>query len=173
MVHDLFSGHDALIDTTTPRPCSEINSSPPAAYRATRTPRLVLASQQRSSRGSACPAVIERLVRAAHPCSNACCQRGEGNLRVSRATRLPPHGTRDRRRATASSAAQGPNCGLCAGPMWLIALWEACRRFCRAPSLHINETVLLPGEAVVIYLLPAAVRAFSFCVAWYFWHLQV
>lgn len=40
---------------------------------------------------------------------------------------------------------------------WLIGPGTACRRFCRAPHLHLDETVLLPGEAVVISSFPATV----------------
>lgn len=85
-------------------------------------PGLGVAAAQVEGSASA-PAVIERLVRAAHPCSNACCQscqRGEGNLRVSRNTRHPLSLPMAHTRSPVHnrvSVAQGPNCGLCAVPV--------------------------------------------------------
>lgn len=80
--------------------------------------------------GSTCPAVIGRLVRAAHPCSSACCQRGEGNLCVSRSQRSfvssPWHrrSTGTQRRILSIGV---PKCGLLAP--------ASGRWLCRAPIL--------------------------------------
>lgn len=161
--------HEGLVDTAEHSFSAEPSDCffSRGACRCAGVPGRVLASQPARVEGSACRAVIQRLVRAAHPCSSACCQRGEGELRVSRATRHSPHGTHDRRCTTACLPLRVLIVGWVPVPVVgrsrlgsVSAVWvellisTPMRRFC------------FSGKAVVMSLFPAHVRAFLFWAAW-------